>query len=82
MQFLSVRYNRNVSITEKENQSLIGQCLQHSHAEITKAVKLEKGKDMEAGLAAFQNEENQYQFVIKQKVGNKMKTEDNKFECF
>ncbi|HZL09158.1 MAG TPA: glycoside hydrolase family 43 protein [Prolixibacteraceae bacterium] len=55
---------RNVSITEKGNPSFIGRRLQHSYAEIITAVKLEKGKDMEAGWVAFQNEENQYKFVV------------------
>lgn len=60
---------RPVSITEKENPSFLGHRLQHVHAEMTTAVKLESGKDMEAGLVAFQNEKHYYSFLLQEKGG-------------
>jgi alpha-N-arabinofuranosidase len=60
---------RSVSITDKGNPSFIGRRLQHANAEMTTALKLEKGKDMEAGLVAFQNESFLYKLVVEEKEG-------------
>ena len=61
---------RNVKISGKGNPSFIGRRLQHVNAEMTTTVKLERGKVMEAGLVAFQNEKYFYKFVVKKKRGN------------
>ena len=58
---------RPVAITDKGNPSFIGRRLQHINAEMTTSVKLEKGKDMEAGLVAFQNEQHFYSFLLQEK---------------
>lgn len=60
---------RPVSISENGNPSFIGRRLQHTNAEMTTSVKLEKGKDVEAGLVAFQNEHAYYSFLIQEKSG-------------
>jgi len=61
---------RPVHIAEKANPSFIGRRQQHANCEMTTAVKLETGKEMEAGLVAFQNEKNFYKFVVQQAKGN------------
>ena len=61
---------RPVHMTEKANPSFIGRRQQHANCEMTTAVKLETGKEMEAGLVAFQNEKNYYKFVIQRVKGN------------
>lgn len=60
---------RSVSIKDKGNPSFIGRRLQHANAEMTTCVKLEQGKDMEAGLVAFQNENYLYKLVVEEKEG-------------
>ncbi len=61
---------RPVSISEKANPSFIGHRQQHSNCEMSTAVKLEIGKELEAGLVAFQNEKYYYKFVIRQAKGS------------
>ena len=61
---------RPVGITEKANPSFVGRRQQHASCEMTTALKLETGKEMEAGLVAFQNEKNFYKFVIQQENRN------------
>lgn len=60
---------RNVSIHEKANPSFVGRRLQHNRSEMTTALQLEKGRDVQAGLVAFQNEEHFYQLMVEQKEG-------------
>lgn len=60
---------RPVSIAEKANPSFIGRRQQHANCEMTTAFKLETGKEIEAGLVAFQNEKNYYKFVVQQAKG-------------
>lgn len=60
---------RNVDITEKGNPSFVGRRLQHANSEMTIAVKLEKGKNMSAGMVAFQNEKYLYPFIVEEKQG-------------
>jgi len=55
---------RKSEITDKGNPSFIGRRLQHNHSEMTASVKLEKGKNMEAGLVAFQNEEHLFKLMV------------------
>ena len=55
---------RSVSIAERGNPSFIGHRQQHSCSEFVTAVKLEQGQEMKAGLVAFQNEKNYYEFVL------------------
>ena len=55
---------RPVSISDVGNPSFVGRRLQHINAEMTTAVKLENGKEMEAGLVAFQNEKFFYKLVV------------------
>ena len=55
---------QNIKITDKGNPSFIGRRLQHINSEMTIAVKLEKGKNMEAGLVAFQNEEHFFKLMV------------------
>jgi len=61
---------RPVGITEKANPSFIGRRQQHANCEMSTAVKLETGKELEAGLVAFQNEKNYFKFVVQQVKGN------------
>ncbi|HEY3369223.1 MAG TPA: glycoside hydrolase family 43 protein [Prolixibacteraceae bacterium] len=60
---------RSVKITDKGNPSFIGRRLQHANAEMNTAVKLESGKEMKAGLVAFQNEAFLFEFVMSQSKG-------------
>ena len=60
---------RKVEITDKGNPSFIGRRLQHINSEMTTCVELEKGKDMEAGLVAFQNEEHLFMLMLESKDG-------------
>lgn len=60
---------RNVDITEKGNPSFVGRRLHHANSEMTIAVKLEKGKNMSAGMVAFQNEKYLYPFIVEEKQG-------------
>ena len=53
-----------ISISEGENPSFIGRRLQFMNSEFCAAVSLENGKEMEAGLVAFQNEKYFYKLVI------------------
>ncbi len=57
---------RPVSINMNGNPSFLGRRQQHSRAQFTAAVRLEKGKEMEAGIIAFQNEKHYYKFVVLQ----------------
>ncbi|MCX6269616.1 MAG: glycoside hydrolase family 43 protein [Bacteroidetes bacterium] len=61
---------RPVGITEKGNPTFVGRRQQHASCEMTTAVKLETGKELEAGLVAFQNEKNFYKFVVQQAKGD------------
>jgi len=61
---------RPVSISEVGNSSFIGRRLQFANCEFTASMKLEKGKEMEAGIVAFQNEKFYYKLVIQQ-IGDK-----------
>ena len=64
-----IMHAQPVKISERGNPSFIGRRLQHKNAEMTTAVKLEKGKDIEAGLVAFQNEEYFYSFLLRENAG-------------
>lgn len=57
---------RPVHLSEKGNPSFIGRRLQHENAVMTTSVKLEKGKDLEAGLVAFQNDQHYYSFLLQE----------------
>lgn len=59
----------NVGIDHRGNPSFIGRRQQHAFAEMTISISLEKGKEMEAGLVAFQNEKNYYSVVLKHSQG-------------
>ncbi len=61
---------RSVAITERANPSFLGHRQQFAHSEMVTAVKLENGKEMEAGLVAFQNEKHFYKFVLEQADGS------------
>jgi alpha-N-arabinofuranosidase len=65
---------RPVSILEKANPSFIGRRQQHAFSEMVTAVKVEAGKELEAGLVAFQNENNFYKFVLTQSEGKNILT--------
>lgn len=60
---------RNVKITDRANPSFIGRRLQHTNSEMTIAVKVEKEKDMEAGMVAFQNEDHFFKWMLEAKNG-------------
>ncbi len=60
---------RPVAMTERATPSFVGRRQQHAHSEMVTAVKLEPGKDLEAGLVAFQNEKYFYKFVLQQADG-------------
>ncbi len=60
---------RSVSIVESANPSFIGRRQQHANCEMETAVKLEPGKELEAGMVAFQNEKFFYKFVAQQSKG-------------
>ncbi len=60
---------RPISISEVGNPSFIGRRLQFANSEFTASLKLEKGKEMEAGIVAFQNEKFYYKLVIQQVSG-------------
>ncbi len=55
---------RPVSIDEVGNPSFIGRRLQFAKSEFTAAVKLEKDKEMQAGVVAFQNEKFYYKMLV------------------
>jgi len=57
---------RPISIDEVGNPSFIGRRLQFAKSEFNTSVSLEKGKDMEAGIVAFQNENFFYKMVVEQ----------------
>jgi len=57
---------RPISIDEVGNPSFIGRRLQFAKSEFSASVSLEKGKDMEAGIVAFQNEKFFYKMVVEQ----------------
>lgn len=57
---------RPVSIDEVGNPSFIGRRQQHAKAEFSTSVSLEKGKDLDAGIVAFQNEKFFYKLVVEQ----------------
>ena len=57
---------RPVSIDMRGNPSFLGRRQQHARAQFIVAVSLEEGKEMEAGIVAFQNEEHYYRFVVLQ----------------
>jgi len=57
---------RPVSISEIGNPSFIGRRIQFSNSQFTCALKLEKDKEMEAGVVAFQNEKFYYKMVVQQ----------------
>lgn len=65
-----ILHARPIYIADKVNPSFIGRRQQHANCEMATALKLETGKEMEAGLVAFQNEKNYYKFVIQQAKGN------------
>ena len=48
---------------------MIKQSLQFANSEFTSSLKLEKGKEMEAGIVAFQNEKFYYKLTIQQIAG-------------
>ncbi len=56
----------NVPINEKGNPAFIGRRQQHAQAEFSTSLQLETGKNLEAGIVAFQNENFFYKCVIKQ----------------
>jgi len=60
---------RPISISEVGNPSFIGRRLQFASSEFTASMKLEKGKEMEAGIVAFQNEKFYYKLTIQQIAG-------------
>jgi len=60
---------RSVGIADKANPSFIGRRQQFANTEMGTSVRLEKDKDLEAGLVAFQNEKNYYKMVIQQTNG-------------
>ncbi len=60
---------RPISISEVGNPSFIGRRLQFANSEFTASLKLEKGKEMEAGIVAFQNEKFYYKLTIQQIAG-------------
>jgi len=62
-------HSNAVNIKDKGNPCFLGRRLQHANAEINTTVKLENGKDMEAGLVAFQNEKYFYKLVVEKKGG-------------
>ena len=55
-----------VKISEIGNPSFIGRRQQFMNTQFTVAVKLEKGREMEAGMVAFQNEKSYYKMVVQQ----------------
>lgn len=55
---------KNVKITHRGNPCFIGRRLQHINSEMATAIKLEKGKVMQAGLVAFQNEEHFFMWMV------------------
>lgn len=57
---------RPVRISDVGNPSFIGRRMQFANSEFTASLKLEKGKEMEAGIVAFQNEKFYYKLVIHQ----------------
>jgi xylan 1,4-beta-xylosidase len=61
---------RPIRISEVGNPSFIGRRLQFANSEFTISLQLEKGKEMEAGIVAFQNEKFYYKLVIQQ-IGGK-----------
>ncbi|SNR77967.1 alpha-N-arabinofuranosidase [Lutibacter agarilyticus] len=67
---------RPISIAEVGNPSFIGRRLQHFKAEFSTKVSLSegegkyKGRTMEAGIVAFQNEEFFYKMVLERKDSN------------
>jgi xylan 1,4-beta-xylosidase len=65
---------RPISISEVGNPSFIGRRLQFANSEFTVSLKLEKGKEMEAGIVAFQNEKFYYKLVIQQIEGKNFLT--------
>jgi alpha-N-arabinofuranosidase len=65
---------RPISISEVGNPSFIGRRLQFANSEFTASLKLEKGKEMEAGIVAFQNEKFFYKLVIQQIAGKNFLT--------
>lgn len=58
---------RNVKITDRGNPSFIGRRLQHNNSEMSISLKLEKGKAVEAGLVAFQDEAHFFMLMVKAK---------------
>ncbi len=61
---------RSVGIADKANPSFIGRRQQFANTEMATSVRLEMGKDLEAGLVAFQNEKNFYKMVIQESNGS------------
>ena len=61
---------RSVGIADMANPSFIGRRQQFANTEMATSVRLEMGKDLEAGLVAFQNEKNFYKMVIQQSNGS------------
>lgn len=61
-----VLFARPVDISVRGNPSFIGRRQQHSNAIMTTVLQLEKDKDVEAGIVAFQNEKYYYKFIVKQ----------------
>lgn len=66
---LLVMKARQVRIDDRANPSFIGRRLQHNRSEMTTSLKLEGGKNLEAGLVAFQSEEHFFQLMVEQKEG-------------
>lgn len=62
---------RPVSIAGMGNPSFVGRRLQHVDADFSTEVALEAGKDLEAGVVAFQNERFFYQFTLVQVGGSR-----------
>ena len=62
---------RPVGIANKANPSFIGRRQQFANMEMATSVRLEKDKELEAGLVAFQNEKNYYKMVIQQANGSR-----------
>jgi xylan 1,4-beta-xylosidase len=65
---------RPISISAVGNPSFIGRRLQFANSEFTASLKLEKGKEMEAGIVAFQNEKFYYKLTIQQIAGKSFLT--------
>ena len=74
---------RPIRISEVGNPSFIGRRLQFANSEFTTSLQLEKGKEMEAGIVAFQNENFYYKLVIQQIEGKNfliLSSASNEFE--